>query len=122
MGNEEAVFFELNNWMPGEDYPNAEPFLSWMGNDRSLRFLDDGWLKRNRLRVCASIVDMSVNFCITAEKGWVRKNCPSLLTEFREFLRIPEEDGFVEGRFGDKFPEYDGRTFGLEWIEEDASE
>ena len=26
----EVVYFELNNWFSGRDYPDAEPFLSWM--------------------------------------------------------------------------------------------
>ena len=26
----DIVYFELNNWFAGRDYPDAEPFLSWM--------------------------------------------------------------------------------------------
>lgn len=28
--NDEIVYFELNNWMPNEDYPNVEPFKTWV--------------------------------------------------------------------------------------------
>ena len=28
-----VIYFELNNWSRGRDYPDAEPFVSWMVND-----------------------------------------------------------------------------------------
>ena len=35
---EEVVYFEFNNWTPGEHYPFEEPFITWMGNDLDLSF------------------------------------------------------------------------------------
>ena len=28
--NEEVVYFEVNNWFSGRDFPDCEPFLTWM--------------------------------------------------------------------------------------------
>lgn len=42
---DDIICFELNNWFAGKDYPADEPFLSWMGNDLRLRFMDDDWVR-----------------------------------------------------------------------------
>ena len=88
---DEIICFELNNWSCGKDYPNDEPFLTWIGNDLNIHFNDENWVKENKLCVVRSIIDMSVNFCITTTKSWVEKNCPKLLTEHTEFLRFPDK-------------------------------
>ena len=119
--NEEIIYFELNNWFAGRDYPDAEPFLSWMGNDLSIKFRDKDWLIENELCVLCGFIDMSQNFLITAKKSWVEENCPELLTKYREFLRFPEDedDDEVYGRFGQTFLEYAPYNIGLTWFEED---
>lgn len=38
----DIVYFELNNWFRGRDYPNDEPFVSWMSNDLQLKFNNEG--------------------------------------------------------------------------------
>lgn len=115
----DIVYFELNNWMAGEDYPNVEPFKSWIGNDFDIKFRDEKWVEENKLCVLAFYVDMSCNFCITAKREWVEKNCPELLTHYKEFLRFPEEDGEVLSRFDCSFLEYSeeniGVTYGEDW-------
>ena len=121
----DVVYFELNNWFAGEDYPNAEPFLSWMRNDLNIKFRNEDWVIENELCVVASMVDMSSNFCITAKKEWVEKNCPKLLTDYKEFLRYPEkyededEDGDVYGRFGCHFLEWSKENFGITYDDEE---
>lgn len=75
---EEVVYFELNNWFIGRDYPNEEPFVTWIRKDR---FSDDAWLKENKLVCVKSFVDMSLNFCVSASRQWVEENCPKLLSE-----------------------------------------
>lgn len=117
--SQNIVYFELNNWTPGKDYPNDEPFKSWIGNDLKIRFYDEKWIKENKLCIVNSLIDMSSNFCITATEDWVKKNCPKLLTEYKEFLRYPNEDNEVYGRFGDEFLEYDEENFGIRIVEED---
>lgn len=78
---EDIIYFELDNWFCGRDYPNAEPFIGWMGKDAGFCFGDDAWCKENKLCVEAGLIDMSTCFCITATKTWVEKNCPRLLTD-----------------------------------------
>lgn len=109
----EVVYFELNNWFAGRDYPNEEPFLSWMRDDLNIKFDNDEWVKENKLCVVFDFVDMSQNFCITATKKWVENNCPKLLTTHTEYLRCPDEYGDVYGRFGHKFLEYNEDNFGV---------
>ena len=133
--NKELVYFELNNWFSGRDYPNAEPFITWCGHDMNLYFSNEEWVKENKLVVVESYVDMSVNWCVTATKDWVLNNCPKLLSDestevcfittgkygstknpksysYKSFLRFPDEDGDVYGRFGDKFGEYTKENIG----------
>ena len=57
----EVVYFELNNWFSGRDYPDAEPFLSWMEcnkeNKYYIQFRDESWIEENRLVVVESLVE-----------------------------------------------------------------
>ena len=113
----EIIYFELNNWFPGEHYPDEEPFTTWIGNDLTIYYNNEEWVKKNKLCVVKDIIDMSVNFCITATKEWVEDNCPRLLTDFTEFLREPNEDGDVFGQWGGHFLEYSEDNIGIikEW-------
>lgn len=113
---QQAVYFELNNWTPGEDYPAEEPFLTWIGNDLNIYFGNENWVKENRLCVVHSKVDMSENFCITATKEWVEANCPRLLTKYTRFLRYPNEDGYVLGQFDNEFLKYSEENIGIEYV------
>ena len=115
---EDVIYFELNNWFAGRDYPATEPFLTWM-NDYVLKFRDEEWVKENKLCVVAGNVDMSSNYCITTTKDWVENNCPDLLTLYTEFIRTPYEDGEVEGRFGAPFKEYNEENIGVHYWDYD---
>jgi len=137
----DIVYFELNNWFAGRDYPNAEPFLSWMRDDLNQTFRNEKWVKENKLCVVFTMIDMSCNYCITATKDWVLKNCPDLLSDkeydvtflignkggthekvehysFKQFLRYPDEDGDVYSRFGMEFLPYEECNFGITYVEE----
>lgn len=117
---EELVYFEVNNWFCGRDYPNCDPFIDWLSNDLNIKFRNDEWAKENKICVLASIVDMSNNFCVTATKKWVEENCPKLLEEENsKFLRYPDEDGDVYGQFDNHFLEYKEYNFGVTWDDED---
>ena len=72
----EIVYFELNDWFSGRDYPPEQPFVSWV---QTGKFSDEAWCKENKLCVVAGNYDMSRNWCITASKDWVIANCPKLL-------------------------------------------
>lgn len=141
MDMEDVVYFELNNWFSGRDYPNEEPFITWCGDDCNLYFSNEAWVKANKLCVVESLVDMSVNWCITAQREWVEKNCPKLLSDesiyvevlrptpsressiqtiaypYKSFIRIPDEDGDVYGRFGTLFKEWSEDNIGIEYEE-----
>lgn len=117
----EIIYFELNNWACGRDYPDAEPFISWMGTLLPI-FRNEDWAKENKLCVRASNVDMSQNFCITATKEWVENNCPELLTKYTQFLRKPDKYGYVDGRFGCPFLDYEESNIGVKWWYEDSDE
>ena len=112
----DITYFELNNWFSGRDYPDVEPFLSWMRNDLNIKFMDENWVIENELCVVAELIDMSLNFCITAKTEWVKQNCPELLTKYQEFLRYPDEDGSVYGRFDTECLLWDKENFGVTWI------
>ena len=137
----DIIYFELNNWFGGRDYPNSEPFISWCRDDLNLRFNNEEWVKNNELCVVQSMVDMSTNWCITASKSWVEQNCPDLLSDkvysyetligdkngthkckyerhFKDFLRYPDEYGDVEGRFGCPFLKYSEDNFGISYWDE----
>ena len=115
----DIVYFELNNWFSGRDYPNAEPFLSWMRDDLNQKFRDEEWIKENKLVVVESLVDMSMNFCITATKEWVEENCHELLSTYKNFVRKPEDDEDVPySRFGSPFLEYKEENIGYHYADE----
>lgn len=116
---EDIIYFELNNWRCGRDYPDAEPFISWMGNDFKLQFRNEKWLKEQKLCVAAFFVDMSQNFCITAPKSWVEENCPELLTKYTQFIVTPDEDEEVISKFGYYFLPYKECNYGLTWLDLD---
>lgn len=107
---EEIVYFELNNWFSGRDYPNEEPFATWMSFP--INFMNSKWVKENKLVVVQRLVDMSVNFCISAPRSWVENNCPTLLTKHTKFLRTRNKYGDVEGKFAE-FMEYCDENIGI---------
>lgn len=107
----DIVYIELNHWSPGTNYPDCEPYLTWM-SDEVLQFRDDKWLRENKIIAVETLIDMSCNFCITAPRKWVEKNCNDILTTYTEFLRQPDEDGKVYGQFGCVFKEYTKENLG----------
>lgn len=111
----DVVYFELNNWWYGADYPANEKFYTWVGNNKDeswhMYFEDEKWVRKNQLCVVSEIIDMSNNWCITAPRRWVLDNCPELLTDWKKFLRFLDWDGKVYGKFGTEF---------LEWKEENV--
>lgn len=74
----DVIYFELNNWFRGRNYPPGEPFDSWIRTDQ---LSDDDWCKENKICVRYGMIDMSDNYIVTATREWVEKNCPKLLTD-----------------------------------------
>ena len=134
---QEVVYFSVNNWFCGRDYPAIPKFSEWLGNDLKQSFLNPEWVKENKLCVRYGNIDMSNNYVITAPKAWVEKNCPELLTDeeytydlisnkgretyrkkFSDFVFKPDEDGFVEDSFGWPFLEYCEENIGIQYYKD----
>jgi hypothetical protein len=81
MQNKEVVYFSVNNWFCGRDYPDTPNFRKWLGDDLNQNFISDEWCKENKLCVYYGLIDMSHNYTISAPRDWVEKNCPELLTD-----------------------------------------
>ena len=136
---EEIIYFSVNNWFAGRDYPNTEKFYKWLGN-RS--FMDDDWCRKNMLCVYYGPIDMSINYTIAAPRSWVEQNCPELLTDdeytyhirtvskdgektqeykkkYSDFVDHPSKYGYVTGRFGWPYPEYNEENLGSHYYEDE---
>lgn len=85
----EIIYFELNNWMTGTDYPAEEPFFSWMGQLKNIPFENRNWVKENKLCVVCSVIDMSLNYCITATKEWVEKKLSKIVNRISTIFPEP---------------------------------
>lgn len=140
--NEEVIYFSVNNWFSGQDYPPTDNFRKWLGDDFNQTFCYDEWAKENKLCIYHGYLDMSHNYTIAAPRSWVEKNCPELLTDeeytykmcycgkdgdryeeikkkYSDFVDHPDEDGYVEDhRFGWPYLEYKEENFGSHWYED----
>ena len=61
---DDIIYFEVNNWFPGRDYPDCEPFLTWM-RDLGSPLQNDDWCKEQKICVVYEFIDMSQNFKVT---------------------------------------------------------
>lgn len=139
--NEEIIYFSVNNWFRGRDYPPTENFKKWLGDDLNQTFRNDEWAKENKLCIYYGVIDMSQNYTIAAPKSWVEENCPELLTDeeytyeigiynskgnrreehkkkYSDFVDHPDEDGVVVARFDWPYLEYKEENFGCHYYEE----
>lgn len=135
---EEVIYFSVNNWGPGRDYPLTDNFEKWLGDDFNQQFQDDTWAKENKLCIYAGFIDMSQNYNITAPRSWVEKNCPELLTDdeytfyeygcngkviehkkkYSDFVNVPDKDGDVVSKWGWPYLEYKEENFGVHYYDE----
>ena len=107
---EEIVYFEINNWFAGRDYPNDEIFYKWI---KDCQFRDNEWCKQNKLCVMCGAIDMSMNYCVAAPKSWTVKTHKK---KYSDFICQPDEDGYAYGHIsGWEFPEYKEENFGVTW-------
>lgn len=79
MNSEEVIYFSVNNWFSGRDYPPTDNFKKWLGDDLNQTFRNDEWAKENKLCIYYGCIDMSFNYTIAAPRSWIEKNCPELL-------------------------------------------
>ncbi len=140
------IYFSVNNWMYGQDYPPTENFRKWLGNDLNQSFRNEEWVKENKLCVRCGCIDMSQNYLVSAPREWVEKNCPELLTNFEytytsiingkevehkdkysKFVYSPDygpdgDEFNCEDRFGWPFLEYKEENIGVHWYEAEPEE
>ena len=111
----DVVYFSVNNWMCGENYPPLDCFRKWLGDDLNQTFRNDTWCKENKLCVYYGVVDMSQNYTVSAPREWVEKNCPELLTEYTQFIFTPEEGKTIpdHDHWYQPFLEYCEENFGI---------
>ncbi len=139
---EEIIYFSVNNWFAGRDFPATENFYKWLGDYINESFRDDDWCRKNGLCVYYGPVDMSTNYTIAAPRSWVEQNCPELLTDdeytyyvrilrkngeetqeykkkYSDFVDHPNKYGDVSGRFGWPYPEYKEENLGCHYYEDE---
>ena len=105
------IYIELNNWTPGVDFPNEEPFISWFTN--SDEFVNNDWYTENKLCANAEVWDMSINLWISAPEKWVKSNWPTLLEDKnKKFITEQEQKT-------NKFPDYEEKNYGLNWLDDE---
>lgn len=116
---DEIVYFEVNNWFCGRDYPNSKFFIECLKDDLKQRFQNDKWCKEQEICVVFCIVDMSYNYNVTAKKSWVFENCPELFDdENKRFICVPEEDcELPDCNLDGYFLEYCPDNFGVHYFE-----
>ena len=95
-----VIYFSVNNWFSGRDFPPLPCFKSWLRDDLRLKFRDDKWAKKNKLCIYYGCIDMSTNFTVSAPRDWVEKNCPELLTDdeytYKEYVYRGNGDTITE--------------------------
>ena len=99
MKNNDVIYFSVNNWFCGRDYPDTKNFRKWMSNDLKQSFQSDEWCKENKLCVYHGLIDMSCNYTVSAPREWVEKNCPELLTD-NEYTYITRQSKYKKKLFG----------------------
>lgn len=83
--SKDLIYFSVDDWSCGEDYPDKEPFITWFTsnyenpNHITYKFEDDKWCKENKLVVVCTLLDLSLNFNIIAAKEWIERNCPYII-------------------------------------------
>ena len=144
VNNDKIIYFSVNNWFSGRDFPPTPNFKKWLGNDLQQVFENDEWAKKNKLCIYHGVLDMSFNYTVSAPRAWVEKNCPELLTDeeyeyvmctygeegktcetikkkYSDFVYKPYEGDETpdEDRFGMPFRKYCKENFGSTYYETD---
>jgi len=108
--NENAIiYFSVNDWGPGNFYPDTDNFRKWLVEEPENYFGNDNWVKENKLCIVVDMIDMSCNYTVSAPIQWVKENCLEILGS--DFQYFPDE--------GKEYPEQDHLfTPFLEYLEE----
>ena len=107
--NNDVVYIHFNNWTADVGYPDIEPIATYIEQDI---FIDEEWVAKQKLVVVAYTVDMSLSLHITAPRSWVKEHCPELLTEYKQYLKNPNENKYTKKMY---LP-YREKNIGVHWI------
>lgn len=110
----DIIYFSVNNWFCGEDFPPTPNFYKWISGSNSDECFRNGeWCKKNKLCVYWGYIDMSVNYTVAAPREWVEENCPELLTDGEFTYKIAHYRG-NENIIEDCIKKYSDFVFNLE--------
>lgn len=121
MNKNDVIYFSVNNWFCGRDYPDTKNFRKWMENDLNQNFRNDDWCKKNKLCVYYGCVDMSQNYTVSASREWVEKNCPELLSD-KEYTYTTEMSDYKDGKMGWKTVEHKMKYSDFVYVPEEGEE
>ena len=112
----ELIKFWVNDWAPENDFPDEEPFSTWMQEevfcDAVLDGTADKYCKANKICAVYDLIDQSVEFSVVAPREWVETVCPCIIgTKFEKKAEAKI------GRFV-KFPEYKESNYGCFFCKE----
>lgn len=84
-------------------------------DENHISFCDEEWCREQGICVESEVADMSINYCVTAKREWVEKNCPEILGS--GFIREPKNgeklpQAHIAGYFLEYKPENIGVLFG----------
>ena len=90
----DVIYFSVNNWGSGKYYPPTENFEKWMGDDLNQMFTNDAWCKENKLCIYYGIIDMSINYTVSASR---EKGRHASTTPYKRFPQLMEFPGGAVG-------------------------
>lgn len=107
----DIIKFSVNHWS-SDDFPPEEPFLLWMTDSELNHYLGNlEYVKKHKLVVVTTLMDMSVSFAVTAPLEFVEKECPCLLRpENQEFVYDKNAN---RGIYDIRFKDYSEENIGL---------
>jgi len=108
----DIVYFWLNDW----DHPNDSLYIGWMIRKDKPIFLDEEWVKENKLCVIVDQLYMDMYVFITATREWVENNCPSILNKYNRYLSIPDGKGKAFTPLYGEYKTYSKENIGISWI------
>ena len=105
------IKFSVNHWS-SYDFPPEEPFLLWMTDMELNNYLGSiDYVKKHKLVVVTTFMDMSVSFAVAAPLEFVEKECPCILRpENQQYIYDKDAD---RGIYGIRFQEYSEENIGL---------
>ena len=121
--NKQLVYFTVDNWSPGVDYPRCDNFENLYREDLdAFAFIDNEYCKENKLAVYCTTLDMSIAFTVVAPIGWCVKNSPEIIGSYWDETAKPGKNNWKESIYGLPYPEYKEKNFKCKFIQYNGNE